>query len=60
MSQVREGAFKAREGLFKNKVGEQRLVFIFGRGPFDQVPFHGSFYPHRQSFDCAAAESGLF
>ena len=34
-SQARGGTFKAREGLFKNKVGKHRLVFVFGRGPFD-------------------------
>ena len=58
-SQVRDGTFKAREGPFKNNVGKQRAVFIFGRGPFDQAPFHGSLHPHRQRFGCAATESGL-
>ena len=37
-TQVREGAFKTREWLPRNKVGKQRLVFVFGRGPFYQAP----------------------
>ena len=57
---VRDGAFKARERIFKNKTGKQRLVFIFGRGPFDQALFHSSFYTHRRASGCAAAELGLF
>ena len=46
-SEDREGAFKVREELFKNKVDEQTLVFIFGRGPFDLAPSHGSFHSNR-------------
>ena len=49
-SQVLEGTFRAREGLFKNNVGKKRVVSFFGRGPFDQATFHGSLHPHRQRF----------